>query len=244
MKLTVIGFWGGYPGKNEATSGYLLEEKDFKLLIDCGSGVISQLQNYVQPEELDAVILSHYHNDHVTDIGALQYARLIRGFIDIAPPLLPIYGHKEDHEGFSKLTYNQITKGIAYNPNKKIEIGPFSITFLKTKHPVTCYAMRIQTSTSSIVYTADTSFMEDFIPFSEEADLLISECNLYAGMDGTKAGHMTSEDAGRLAQEANVDNLLLTHLPHFGELYELVQQAKTIYKGKVFLASSGLTFEM
>ncbi|MBM6617183.1 MBL fold metallo-hydrolase [Bacillus suaedaesalsae] len=243
MKLTVIGYWGGFPGKNEATSGYLLEEDNFRLLIDCGSGVISQLQNYIQPEELDAVILSHYHNDHVSDIGALQYARLIKGYIGISMPTLPIYGHKEDQEGFKKLTYNQITKGITYNPNIKLEIGPFSITFLKTKHPVTCYAMRIEISTTTIVYTADSSFKEDFIPFCKNADLLICECNLYAGMDGTKAGHMTSEDAGRLAQEANITNLLLTHLPHFGEHGDLVEQAKTIFKGNVSLASSGLSFE-
>lgn len=244
MKLTVIGFWGGFPGKNEATSGYLLEENDFKLLIDCGSGVISQLQNYIQPEELDAVILSHYHSDHVTDIGALQYARLIKGYLGFTIPTLPIYGHKEDQEGFKKLTYNNITKGFVFNPNNELEIGPFKITFLKTKHPVPCYAMRIVSASSTIVYTADTSFSEEFISFSKDADFLICECNLYAGMDGSKAGHMTSEDAGKLAHEADIKHLLLTHLPHFGDHQVLVEQAETFYKGPVTLASSGLTIDL
>lgn len=61
MKLTVIGFWGGYPKLNGASSGYLLEHNGFNLLLDCGSGILSKLQNVLQPEELDAVILSHYH---------------------------------------------------------------------------------------------------------------------------------------------------------------------------------------
>ena len=81
MKLTVIGHWGGYPKQNEASSGYLLSHNGFHLLIDCGSGVLSQLQNYMQPEDIDAVIISHYHPDHIADIGVLQHARLIKKFL-------------------------------------------------------------------------------------------------------------------------------------------------------------------
>jgi ribonuclease BN (tRNA processing enzyme) len=243
MKLTVIGYWGGFPGKNEATSGYLIEEGNFKLLIDCGSGVISQLQNYVDPEDLDAVITSHYHNDHVSDIGALQYARLIKGYLGHDIPPLPIYGHAEDQEGFTKLTYKDITIGKTYNPNQDLSIGPFSISFLKTNHPVPCYAMKIQTKDECIVYTADTSYIEEFVLFAKEADLLICECNLYAGMDGSSAGHMTSTDAGVLAEKAKVKQLLLTHLPHFGEHTDLIKQASEKYNGIINLAKSGWVWE-
>ena len=59
MEITVIGFWGGYPAKNEASSGYFnLEYGDYRVLLDCGSGVLSELQNDMHPEELDAVVLS------------------------------------------------------------------------------------------------------------------------------------------------------------------------------------------
>ena len=78
MKITVIGFWGGYPAKNEASSGYLLEYGDYRILLDCGSGVLSELQNHMRPEELHAVVLSHYHPDHIADVGVLQHALLIQ----------------------------------------------------------------------------------------------------------------------------------------------------------------------
>lgn len=41
MKVTVIGCWGGYPAAKEASSGYLLEHDGYKILMDCGSGVLS-----------------------------------------------------------------------------------------------------------------------------------------------------------------------------------------------------------
>lgn len=69
MKVTVIGCYGGFPTANEATSGYLFQSGDFSLLVDCGSAVLSKLFGYVPAEKLDAVVLSHYHHDHIADIG-------------------------------------------------------------------------------------------------------------------------------------------------------------------------------
>lgn len=240
MNVTVVGFWGGYPGVSEATSSYLFEHDGYKLLVDCGSGALGQLQKYVAPQELDAVILSHYHHDHVADIGVLQYARLIQSYLGNDVKELPIYGHTYDQAAFEKLTHSGITKGVSYNPNQSLEVGPFTITFLQTKHPVTCYAMRISAGDKAVVYTADSSYIDAFVPFSQQADLVICECNFYAHQNGSGAGHMTSTEAGKLAHGANAKELMLTHLPHYGEVEQLVVEAKNEFTGNVFLANSGL----
>lgn len=244
MKLTTIGYWGGYPKANEASSGYVLEHDGFQLLIDCGSAVLSKLQNYVLPEELDAVILSHYHADHIADIGALQHARLIQGFLGKQMNTLPIYAHDSDSYEFSKLTYKTITKGIAYDPTTFLTVGPFTIRFLLTKHPVTCFAMRFEVDGKSLVYTADTSYRDEFVSFSKGADVLLCECNFYGNQDGSGAGHMNSFDAGRLAAQANVKQLILTHLPHHGELTQLVDEAKQPFDGPISLAYTGQVIEL
>ncbi|WNS76783.1 MBL fold metallo-hydrolase [Bacillus sp. DTU_2020_1000418_1_SI_GHA_SEK_038] len=237
MKFTVIGHWGGYPKAGEASSGYILEHDGFQLLIDCGSAVLSQMQSIIQPEELNGVILSHYHPDHTADIGVLQHARLIQGFLGKEMDCLPIYGHSEDEREFSKLTYKNITKGIAYDPDQALSIGPFRVQFLQTGHPVPCYAMRFEAGGKSIVYTADTSFKDEFIPFSKGVDLLVCECNFYGNQNGKNAGHMTSLDAGNLANDANARQLLLTHLPHYGNLEQLKEEAATRYNGPISLAA-------
>jgi ribonuclease BN (tRNA processing enzyme) len=243
MKVTVIGYWGGYPEAGEATTGYLFEHDYFRLLVDCGSGVLSQLQKYIKPEQLDAVLISHYHHDHVADIGVLQYARLIKSLTGDKLPELPIYGHMFDEHGFSSLTHEPYTKGIAYNPEEALQIGPFSITFMKTKHPVVCYAMRITAGDQTVVFTADSSYLPEFVSFAKGADLFICECNLYENQDGTKAGHMNSREAGSIAKEAEVGELLLTHLPHDGDIQQLPEQAKKVFDGKITLAHSGYTWE-
>lgn len=244
MKLTIIGYWGGYPNRNEASSGYLVEHNGFHLLIDCGSGVLSRMQNYILPEQLDAVLLSHYHPDHNADIGVLYHARLIKGFLGTKPPVLPIYGHNLVQHEFSKLTYKNVTKGVAYDPEQPIEIGPFTITFLRTVHPVPCFAMRIEAGGRAIVYTADSAYKEEFIDFSREADLLLCECNFYGHQNGKGAGHMTSFETGQLAQTAKVKQLVLTHLPHYGELDQLVKEARQKFSGPTQLAEEGLSISL
>ncbi|WP_026677123.1 MBL fold metallo-hydrolase [Fictibacillus gelatini] len=243
MKLTVLGFWGGYPAAGSATSGYLLQKEGFNLLIDCGSGVLAQLQHFIKVEELNAVILSHYHHDHVADIGVLQYGRLIQSYLQKGLSPLPIYGHRQDEKGFASLTYKNLTTGMEYNPLMPLEIGPFTISFLETKHPAVCYAMRVTDGKKTVVYTADSSFQEVFIPFSKNADLLICECNLYKHQDGSAQGHMNSHDAAKIANGADVQQLLLTHLPHFGECEQLAREAKELYNGIIELARTGWTWE-
>ncbi|RLL45030.1 MBL fold metallo-hydrolase [Oceanobacillus piezotolerans] len=242
MKVTVVGYWGGYPTKDGATSAYLLEHDNFTLLIDAGSGSLSKLQKYKAVSDLDAVILSHYHHDHTADIGVLQYARLIHYYVTESDTVLPIYGHTEDKEGFGSLTHN-FTKGIAYQPGEALKVGPFTITFMKTKHPVPCYGMRISDGKGVLVYTADSSYTEDWIDFAKDSGLLIADCNYYAGQDGSKAGHMNSQEVGQIAERAKVESLILSHLPQFGDRSQLLKEAGESYKGKLMLAEEGLTWE-
>lgn len=238
MKVTVVGFWGAYPAGSEATSCYLFEKDNFRLLIDCGSGALAQLPKYVDPYDLDAVVLSHYHPDHVADIGVLQHLIKVQNLIREQDHSLKIYGHTDDQVAFAGLASSD-TEAIAYQPNQLLALGPFKIEFLKTIHPVPCYAMRVTDGDRVVVYTADSSYQDAFIPFSRNADLLITDCNFYQGQDGTAAGHMNSEEVGMIAKKANVKTLLLSHQPHFGERKQLMVEAGEIFSGKINLAYTG-----
>ncbi|EUJ19841.1 MBL fold metallo-hydrolase [Listeria aquatica] len=240
MKLTVFGHWGGYPKANDGTSSYLLEEDGFKLLVDIGASAVSIMQNYLDPDTIDAAIISHYHPDHVADLGILQHVRLLSPNQE-KPPVLPVYGHKEDDRGFSYLEMEGVTKAHEYRENEVLTVGPFTISFLKTIHPVPCYAMRIEANGKVLVYTADSAYQESFIPFAKEADLLITDTNFFKEMAGKSKVHMASVEVGKLAQQANVKSLLLSHLPQVGDLEKLKQEASEVYSGPVEIATKGFT---
>ncbi|WP_439442954.1 MBL fold metallo-hydrolase [Listeria aquatica] len=240
MKLTVFGHWGGYPKANDGTSSYLLEEDGFKLLVDIGASAVSIMQNYLDPDTIDAAIISHYHPDHVADLGILQHVRLLSPNQE-KTPVLPVYGHKEDDRGFSYLEMEGVTKVHEYRENEVLTVGPFTISFLKTIHPVPCYAMRIEANGKVLVYTADSAYQESFIPFAKEADLLITDTNFFKEMAGKSKVHMASVEVGKLAQQANVKSLLLSHLPQVGDLEKLKREASEVYSGPVELATKGFT---
>lgn len=242
MKLTVIGFWGAYPEKNEATSCFLLEEGDTKIILDCGSGAVSQLQNFLDLQDIDAVVISHYHHDHIADIGVLTYSRVVDINLKRTANPLAIYAHREDENSYQQLAKPPYTNVQAYDSTTPIYIGPFTISFQKTKHPVPCYAMKVQSTETdqSFVYTADTTYEETLIPFSMNTDLLIAETSFYADQSAAKFGHMNSMDVANLASQSQAKSLLLTHLPHFGERQQLVDEVSERYKGNVAMAKTGL----
>ena len=239
MKIIPIGIWGGYPKANEATSSFLIEHDGFHCLIDCGSGVLSSLQNYVSLEELDAVVISHYHADHIADIGSLQYSRLIQFYLNNPSPVLPIFGHTEDKDNFSKLSYKEQTIGVAISEDKAVQIGPFTVTFCRTDHPVYCLALKFTVQNYSIVLTADTEWRDELVNFAQGANLLISEANLYEEHIGIAPGHMGGSEAGKLAKLANVKQLVLTHLPLHGSVEEILEAAAQQYDGPTEIAVVG-----
>ena len=70
MRLTVIGCSGSMSGRFSAASAYLLqadgEDEDGRLrtysaVLDFGPGAMGQLLNYLDPADLDAMVLSHLH---------------------------------------------------------------------------------------------------------------------------------------------------------------------------------------
>ncbi len=216
----------------------MLEEDGFKLLIDIGASAVSIMQNYIDPDDINAAIISHYHPDHVADVGILQHIRLLSQKKE-KPSVLPIYGHKEDERGYSYLEMNNVTKAIEYKADDTLEIGPFKVTFLKTVHPVVCYAMRIEAAGKVFVYTADSAYQDSFIHFSKEADLLVADTNFFHDLAGKTKVHMASVEVAKIAKEANVKSLLLSHLPEVGDLEVLKKEAAAIYTGEIALASKG-----
>lgn len=238
MKITTIGYWGAYPEKGEATAGYLLQTDDYNILIDCGSGVLSSLQEYIDLCDIDAIILSHYHSDHISDIFCYQYNTAIDFYNNKRKKPLEIYAHKEDSQ-FKKLNYQNFCFAKEINENTILNFGKMKVSFEWAKHPVPSLAMKFEENNKIFVYSGDTEYCEGINKISKNADVFLCECSLYNEQLGKIKGHLTTGQVGELAQMNKIKKLVLTHFPHHSDLNLLKSQVTDKYNGDIEMASKG-----
>lgn len=242
MKLTIIGCWGAYPGPGDASSGYLIEDEgDNRFLLECGSGVLSKLYDYTDITRLNNVVLSHYHADHIADIGCLQYASKVQISLGKRNDPISIFGHNLS-EDFEKLSYENASIGKSIEEGTSLSLGSFTLNFMLTPHPSPSLAVRVEAKNCSLGYTGDTGWNNNLIEFFKGVDLLLCESSLYNKYKGMVEGHLTAGEAGRLAEEAGVGKLILTHLPHSGDHKDLKKEACENFKGEIDLAEGGKTW--
>lgn len=244
MRLTVLGYWGGYPEAGEATSAYLLSYGEKHYLLDCGSGAVAQLFKYVRLKDIESCFISHFHFDHSADLGVLQYAYLMNSYQRKSAAHLTIYApatpeaHRVLYEDVRGSTMQTIQSDAV------VSLDDLTVRFLRTRHPVETLAMRFEGKNGeSLVYTADTHDFPELIDFARGAEVLLAESSFYADEDGEVArssGHLRADEAARLAEAAQVERLYLTHLPHRGLHQDLLTEAKKHFGGRVALVHTGM----
>ncbi len=74
MRITVLGKSPSWQDAGGACSGYLVEDGGTTLLLDCGNGVFGKLRQRVDYIDVDAILISHLHADHILDLVPYAYA--------------------------------------------------------------------------------------------------------------------------------------------------------------------------
>ncbi|TBL79747.1 MBL fold metallo-hydrolase [Paenibacillus thalictri] len=244
MELTILGYWGGYPSAGGATAGYLITTDEGRILLDCGSGVMSRLAAHTTVEQLDGVILSHLHYDHMADIGVLQYAaagairnkRMSRKLSIFAPDEPAAMRHMLD---------DPHTEMTAIEPGFRTRLAGADIQFAPVEHTVPCYAVKITCQGRTIVYSGDTAYCETLVELARDADLLLCEATILEGSGHTTGqGHMNAVEAATVAHKANAKKLLLVHLPCDARPDEMKRLACSVFHGPVLLPDTETTYRI
>ncbi len=235
MRITVLGNNGPFPSAGGACSGYLLTEGDKRILIDCGNGVLSNMQKFVRIEELDAIILTHLHSDHMSDMMVLRYAVQIKMNRGHAIKPIDVYAPSEPQEEFSRLNIAGVYNLKPITAELVLNFGEMKLEFREMVHPVKCYALSASSKGKRFVYSGDTSWNEGIIEFSQSADLIMLDAGLLSkDKTSDNVPHLTARECGIVAQKANAGRLLLTHFwpeddvkAHLAEARESFQNAET-----------------
>lgn len=232
MKLTVLGNNGPYPKAGGACSGFLLDSGSTKVVLDFGNGVLSRLQQYIDIEEISAIILSHLHSDHMSDIMILRYAAdimLMRGRMEKP---IKVYAPAEPIEEFKRLKYKEALEIIEINPTEELAIGDLKISFKEMIHSYKNYAICIEKDSKKFVYSGDTCVNNGLIELAKNADLFICEAGLLERDEKLlRVMHLTAREAAQIAEDAGVKRLLLTHFLPDIKLEHYLNEAMPVYSG-------------
>lgn len=243
MKLTVLGNYGPYPKAGCACSGFLLTSDTTNILIDCGSGVVSKLQQFINIEELDAVILSHLHSDHAGDMLTLGYAVDIKIIKQQMTGPLKVYLPEEPLNEYERIANRPGFEASRIDESLNLEIKDILIKFKEMKHGYQNYAISIQKGNKRFVYSGDTSPNEDLVEFAKDADLFLCEAGLLERDEkGMRAMHLTAKEAGAIAEKAGVKRLLLTHFLPDIKPGHYMDEAASVYNGIMEIAGESKTY--
>ena len=212
MKLTVLGTCGPFPKPGSACSGYLLESEGTKVLLDCGSGVVSRLFRVCDVSSLDAVVLTHLHFDHCSDIGVLRYAAEASSNKPVIRVIAPDTAGTV-LEPFLKGT--DVFQAETVTSGMECVVGSLLLRFSRAVHPVEAYCVSIEGAGRSFFYTGDTALFEGLDDLMRGADLAVADsCFTDAQAEIRKGIHMSPGQIIQLRERAGVGKMVLSH--HFG----------------------------
>ena len=213
------------------------------ILIDCGIGATRALvEADIALSDLDAIVITHLHSDHLLDLGPLIYTAWTSG----PPRRLALYGppgllnywqyflkamsfdHSIRTVDDKRKPLDQLVKVHEYGEGTVASFAGIAVSALRVDHPPVkdCFALRFKTGSKTVVFSADTCYFKPLAEFAKNADLLVHEAMLRKGIDALVsrlpgapglrahliASHTMAEDVGRIAAAANVRQLVLNHL--------------------------------
>src|SRR5919112_5297540 len=164
MRLTVLGKSPSWQDAGGACSGYMIEDGDTCVLIDCGNGVFSKLRQFRDYTRVDGVVISHLHADHFLDLVPFSYAltyaprqqpvpvdrwpgvecpacpRLIcpRGSRDAFRRIVGTWGNEDLVENAFDLS--------EYEPSDSPTVGSLRFSFHEVPHFVDTFAIAIEST--------------------------------------------------------------------------------------------------
>jgi ribonuclease BN (tRNA processing enzyme) len=262
VRVTVLGKSPAWQDAAGACSGYLVEEQDFRLLMDCGNGVFSKLRRICDYVDVDAVLISHLHADHFLDLVPYSYALCyaprqqpvpVAGWPGTDNPARPqLYAPSGAAEMFRRIAGCFGNEELVehafvlheYQSLDELTIGPLRVRFCEVPHYTTTNAIELSSNGSRFTFSADCSPNEQLVRFAQDTDVLMIEATLPRPERTGIRGHLTPGEAGEHGKLAGAHRLVLTHYSDEMDPEWARAQAVETFGGPVELAEEGAVYSV
>lgn len=217
MKITFLGTNGWYPSPTGDTPCILIDTTDHYIVLDAGNGIY-KLDKYITEDKPVSLFISHFHLDHTSGVHILSKFEFHQGIdVHVGP------GRAKD---FETLVNPPFTIGYKAQPenirNSKTPIRlhelsedeqsiPFKTVAIQQHHAYIDHGYRFELEGKVVAYTGDCGFTDNARKLAKDVDLLICECSNKVTEDPDIWGHFDPVQAGTLAKEERVGQLILTH---------------------------------
>jgi ribonuclease BN (tRNA processing enzyme) len=264
MRITVLGKSPAWQDAGGACSGYLVEDGETTLLLDCGNGVFGKLRERCDYTDVDAVVISHAHADHFIDLVPYSYALLLTP----RQQPVPVAGHRgTDNPARPRLIAppgaREIFRTVAgawgvadliedafriegYDSDSEVRIGPLTATFAEVPHFILTHAVNLTSRSGGGRFTfgADCRPCEELVEAARGTDLLFVEATLPRPERTGIRGHLTPAEAGDHARRAGARRVVLTHISDELDAEWAREEGSAAFGGPVDVARAGDVYEL
>ena len=249
MEITIVGSGCGVPNPERGSPCIAANVGKTLFAFDCGPGALRAMATSgLEWAKLDSIFVTHFHTDHIADIGPLLFTLNIPD-VDRTKPLT-IYGppglknfHKRLVAAYGDwLVPKRYDLSIEELCGEPVEHDEWRVEIARAVHSEPAYSYRLEAGGRSFVYSGDTDYSEDIIRLATDCDLLVLECSYPNELEVD--GHLTPRKAGEMAAKAGCRKLVLTHLYPACAGYDLASECRQAYDGDVVVAEDGMQIRL
>lgn len=222
------------------------------LVFDLGSGAVrGMVRAGLDPLAVDRIFFTHFHPDHTVDAVPLLFA-IKYGSEDVRTKPLRISGPEPFSDFWASITdvwgewmvgdYPTMISELPRRCPSPTLLPGCRLSWAPAEHRPESISYRLDTDDGAFVYTGDTEYSESVVGLASGAHTLLIECSF--PNESPVPGHLTPSTVARIASEANVQRVVLTHIYPAMDAGDPVSQVRRGFDGEVVLAEDGMRFSV